>query len=140
MILCIIEKIACPVTLKDAQIAASDFDRQGLQDLTKSHMDVILNRMLSMKLQTQKTVLAVADALVEPTQPKKNACILKYISDRAGAPIRASIKSVTLSNFLNLTSGICVEVEYQVHKCDDRQGTFWKHARSGKICRYQTIG
>ena len=136
MLLRIIELISCPVTCERAKIVASRFRDHSLNDITSVPIDAVLNRMLGMEFDVQYDVLAIADAVVQPSRPVPTACLLRYAMERAGTAIHAKIADMTRVSFEGKTSGVCATVEYHVLMPEQptENVEFWCHLKSGRAC------
>ena len=132
----VIEHMACPVSIERAQLASTRLVQHSLTDMSSCGMDLILNRLLGMEIAVQKDILRIADAVVQPAPAATSACLLKYVTDKAGAGVVATIRDMSHASFDMGTKGVCVAVTYAVRPPTEPSAgaSFWKHAKCGRIC------
>ncbi len=132
----IIEHMACPVSIPGAKLAYTRALQHSLNDIPSCGMEIILNRLLGMEIEVQRSILRIADAVVQPETSPPSACFLKYAVDKAGASVDAAIREISHASFDLGTKGVCVAVDYTIKAPSppNEGAAFWKHANSNRIC------
>ena len=127
----------CDINLENTKKIARSFRFHDLQDLAKINTDVILNKMLGMRLSIQQHIFDIMENISEPEKSQNVSCLLKYASDRVGN-VNANVVNVEATQIQGI-DGIIVTLEYKkkevsepefgcVFWCDKNKRICWTNA------------
>ena len=135
----VMEHHAKAINVATVRQLSTSIREAGITDISTTHTDHILNRLLCVKLHLQDAFLCTAEMLSKPIPIKASTNILEqYASDRAGTCIKAHIKDIQHCNFDAETTGVCIRVQYQtiLPPTPPRNAQYFRHVHGNRSAWY----
>tara|TARA_B100000945_G_scaffold268368_1_gene228832 strand:- start:300 stop:3002 length:2703 start_codon:yes stop_codon:yes gene_type:complete len=133
----IIELMSYPATLEETNHASKSFTNHKikLNDLSKTQTESVLNKLLGMEINVQKTIVNYTSFLAYPKKNIQVCCFMKFIKEKTGSSIDCSISDIRIASFSEGSTGIQVIMSYSPVQIENppSNAQIWRNPKNNKI-------